>query len=104
MNSCAKYLCDNHCHLQFPETLNTLNGLFNASSNSKYNIKYFNVCATSPADWDIVLQLNRQYSDRIIASIGVHPWYTNNICANWKQKLLDMSESADWINSYRNNI
>lgn len=46
------------------------------------------VNGTSPADWPKVLQLANSDS-RLIAAIGLHPWYVNEASVDWQEHFLD---------------
>ncbi|QDU35076.1 putative deoxyribonuclease YjjV [Poriferisphaera corsica] len=49
-------------------------------------ITHLVVNATSPEDWDFVLELPDQYP-AIIPCIGLHPWFINEVDDNWLELL-----------------
>jgi TatD DNase family protein len=44
------------------------------------------VNGTRPEDWPTVLALARKYK-WVIPSYGLHPWYVNQPCENWQERL-----------------
>ena len=83
------FVCDNHCHLHFESVINTLDEVFQVASNFPFNMKYFHICGTEPFDWNDVIQLAVKFPNHVISSIGIHPWYYNQICDNvdWKSRM-----------------
>ena len=44
------------------------------------------VNGTRPEDWRLVYELARKYK-WVIPSYGLHPWYVNQPCENWREQL-----------------
>lgn len=44
-------------------------------------------------DWPAVTALAREHPDLVLPSFGVHPWYTHEVSATWRRKLLRQLEA-----------
>ena len=80
----SELLHDAHLHLQDER----LGGMAPAASGWSV------VNATSPDDWGDVLELARAYPSRVIASLGLHPWWVNQQETDaWHYRLRDLIAS-----------
>lgn len=77
------YYLDSHIHLQDYKTQEVKNVVNNAIKN---NVSAFINVSSYPQDWNCVHALAQQFL-QIIPAYGVHPWYINEVSADWQDKL-----------------
>lgn len=89
------FYADTHIHLQDYNSADIKNVVTNAQKN---NVCEFINVSSHPKDWQKVLDLAAEYSP-VIPAIGVHPWYVDNISADWASKLENLlkNNSNLWL-------
>jgi TatD DNase family protein len=78
-------LFDTHCHLQDPRIATQLNTLLQHAAAA--DVQLMLCCATSESDWNIVLDIARQYPATVIPALGIHPWYATDRSPVWHDRL-----------------
>ncbi|MBE6449399.1 MAG: TatD family deoxyribonuclease [Alphaproteobacteria bacterium] len=68
---------DAHVHLQMISDLNTV-----MNDAQRKNVSHFICNSTSPADWQQVLQISKNYSN-VCVCFGVHPHYVQGLPKSW---------------------
>ncbi len=76
---------DAHCHLQDPRFGGTVEEILKACQDR--GIQRLVVNGTRESDWDRVAELAERYPDLILPSYGLHPWWSRERSANWREDL-----------------
>ena len=87
------FYADTHIHLQDYNSADVKNVVTNAQKN---NVCEFVNVSSHPQDWQKVLDLAANYSS-VIPAIGVHPWYINNLSAEWASKLENLLKNNSYL-------
>lgn len=75
---------DSHCHLADPRLAPRLDPVLTRSRRAGVTVLF--ACATSPQDWDTVLDLHRRHPE-VVPFLGVHPFFLDHLPPGWKQEL-----------------
>jgi TatD DNase family protein len=90
-------LFDSHCHLHDPR----LDGVRDdvVARAVRAGIVGCRTCGTGPDDWDAVATLESRPDFEIRKAFGVHPWYAENLPADWLDRLRAFlaNDSDAWI-------
>ncbi len=78
-------LFDSHCHLQ-DRRLDTVRDAVIARA-IRAGVTGCRTCGTGPADWDDVAALASRPDFEIRKAFGVHPWYAEDLPADWLERL-----------------
>lgn len=78
-------LIDSHNHLQ-DERLNSMRDAVMNECRAQGVIATV-VNGACPEDWSLVADLAKRYG-HVIPCFGVHPWYINNVPADWRETLI----------------
>lgn len=81
---------DAHNHLQDARLVPYLPSII--TELERLPVRRVVVNGTQPSDWPAVARLAEQYS-WIIPSYGLHPWYVNQSCENWRADLASRLEN-----------
>ncbi|MDD5217496.1 MAG: TatD family hydrolase [Candidatus Omnitrophica bacterium] len=76
---------DAHSHLQDERLKEHLDGVIAKAYEA--GITKIVCCGTEEADWPEVKRIKEKYSDLIIPSFGLHPWYIPKRSAGWLKNL-----------------
>ena len=77
---------DAHNHLHDPRLAPHLPNIIEALT--AIPVRKVVVNGTRPEDWPAVAELAARYH-WIIPSYGLHPWYVNQVCENWRDQLAE---------------
>jgi TatD DNase family protein len=75
---------DSHNHIQDPRLAGTREEILAACVSAGVTLSALN--GTHPNDWAEVATLAKQHSF-LVPSFGVHPWFIDNLPANWEDSL-----------------
>ncbi len=81
-------MIDVHTHLQDNRFESKLDEIILRAK--QFGIQKAVCCGTNEDDWEKVLKIKERYSDFIISSLGVHPWYIDKCSNDWLKKLEDL--------------
>ncbi len=79
---------DAHAHLQDPRLTGLLPNVLERAL--KAHVTGICCCGTAPSDWQGVQDVMTHRSSAaliIVPAFGVHPWYVENLCADWADQL-----------------
>lgn len=106
---------DGHCHLQDPRITDHEERMMAIMKDPGMVMLVVNGCC--PDDWPGVINLSKEFPDRIIPQLGLHPWWVSKTQlseSSWLQQLTKMlqehpqaglgecglDKSCKWANSY----
>ncbi len=97
----SQFLMDAHVHLQDRLFADDLPEVLLRAKN--LGINRFICNGTGPEDWSIVQTLAETYLE-IIPCFGLHPWYVDQICADWEEKLISFLDRPTKAGTYRPGV
>lgn len=80
------FFYDMHCHLQDKRLLDKIDCILHDTKQA--GVDRFLVCGTREDDWPLIAELARR-STRIFPAFGLHPWYSAQRSAKWREHLGD---------------
>ncbi len=95
------FLTDAHVHFQDRLFADDLPEVLLRAKN--LGINRFICNGTEPGDWQLVLTLAETYPE-IIPCFGLHPWYVDQICADWEEKLISFLDRPTKTGTYRPGV
>lgn len=75
---------DAHLHLQDARFVGLEKQVIDRAR--RYGVRRFLCNGTRECDWQAVLEL-AEYTDEVVAFLGVHPWFADTVSADWLNRL-----------------